>query len=153
MFALFSALSCFEELFPRTKQSASRTLLFPLPFGPIITLKSSPNNSSVYFPKLLKPSSTSFVIFVGFTSFFSTLARDIGTASIITLSSPFSTLEYLNVGIHLNVAFRLLCSMVQVTELDKLIIQTQEMIKLLNDNYIPEQVKFDKIDALFRQVI
>jgi len=43
--------------------------------------------------------------------------------------------------------------MVQVTELDKLIIQTQEMIKLLNDNYIPEQVKFDKIDALFRQVI
>src|SRR3990167_2660982 len=64
--ALFSARMLLEPALPRTKVTASVTLLLPAPFGPITQLYLSPNWISVNFAKLLKPCKTSLLIFVIF---------------------------------------------------------------------------------------
>ena len=59
-------LKDFAELFPKTKQTASRTLLFPEPLGPKTQLKLSLNRNSVCLAKLLKPFITILFILVPF---------------------------------------------------------------------------------------
>src|SRR3989338_9139304 len=60
----FSALIALAEPLPRTKQSASKILDLPEPFGPKMALKSPPNTSSVCFAKLLKHCITILFILV-----------------------------------------------------------------------------------------
>src|SRR3989338_11309271 len=69
-FADFSARSPFAEPLPRTKQSASPTLLFPEPLGPKIQLYLGSKTSSVFSPKDLNPRITSRLMRVIITTFF-----------------------------------------------------------------------------------
>src|SRR3989344_2559779 len=54
-FCSFSARMLLAEVVPRTNVSASMTLLFPLPFGPAITLNPSGNGIVIFPAKDLNP--------------------------------------------------------------------------------------------------
>ena len=83
---VFSARIDFAEVLPRTKHNASITFDLPEPFGPMTTLKSLVNKSSVRFPKLLNPSMMSLLIFVAPIG--AGNARELGCGSVADGKAP-----------------------------------------------------------------